>query len=576
VTATSSPRRQRLLSNLLLGIISLAVFTGALEGVSRWLERRKAPSADDGTLPRWHEGWGADFYTLGSDPIGFPPRHRFNSEGLRDRSRPLSKAQGTVRVVALGDSVTYGYGVNPAQAWPQQLEALWRSQGREVDVLNVALPAWSTRQQLIAYQRIARRYRPEVVLLGVCLNDIPELTANLNPPPPVLTWLHRHSAVYRLLLDAPGLEQRSVRELFRDPGPPRVRESFARFFEEVRSLRGAVTSDGASLALVIFPFRFQVEPEAPAPRAQERIKGFCSEEGIRCLDLLPAIAALGTSAFLDHDHLTPAGAERTASAVAESGLVAVGPSAPEVLQAALGGEGGWSSERLVSALRGSDVNVRVAAAWCLGREIAESDRGDGLARTALARALSDASERVRLAAARGLDRATGTDADMSAMFPALFRALDDGSEAVRWAAAEALWDDGTVEKAYVPELIRALDSHDPHVQAFAVWTLGRIGPEAGAAASRLAAVMADAEPALRSRVAQALGGIGGPAIGAVPALAAALLDRSEEVRREAARALGRIGPPARDAVPALTRARGDGDEGVRHEVERALTRIGAS
>ena len=42
-------------------------------------------------------------------------------------------------------------------------------------------------QQVIAYQRVARKYRPDQVLLGVCLNDIPELTSNLNPPPAQLS-----------------------------------------------------------------------------------------------------------------------------------------------------------------------------------------------------------------------------------------------------------------------------------------------------------------------------------------------------------------------------------------------------
>ena len=49
--------------------------------------------------------------------------------------------------------------------------------------MNVGLWGWSTRQERLAYERIARRYRPDQVLLGVCLNDIPELQNNLARPP---------------------------------------------------------------------------------------------------------------------------------------------------------------------------------------------------------------------------------------------------------------------------------------------------------------------------------------------------------------------------------------------------------
>ena len=63
--------------------------------------------------------------------------------------------------------------------------------------MNVALWGWSTRQERIAWQRIARGYRPDAAVLAVCLNDIPELFNNLSRPPRWLAALHARSALVR-------------------------------------------------------------------------------------------------------------------------------------------------------------------------------------------------------------------------------------------------------------------------------------------------------------------------------------------------------------------------------------------
>ena len=57
-----------------------------------------------------------------------------------------------------------------------------------------------------------------------------------------------------------------------------MREAMERFFEEVRALRREVEADGAAFALVVLPFRFQVEPGAPAPVVQQKIASFCATE----------------------------------------------------------------------------------------------------------------------------------------------------------------------------------------------------------------------------------------------------------------------------------------------------------
>src|SRR5207249_1489815 len=159
---------------------------------------------------------------------------------------------------------------------PQVLQDLLDARGQPAEVFNVAFSGWSTRQERIAYERIGRRYRPDDVVVGVCLNDIPEIHNNLARPPHLLQALHARSALVRRLVGARRREIHDVEELFTAPESPSV---------------------------------------------QERIAEFCMAQGIPFLDLLPHLRPLGEGAFLDYDHLSAAGARRVAEALADSALL---------------------------------------------------------------------------------------------------------------------------------------------------------------------------------------------------------------------------------------------------------------
>ena len=102
---------------------------------------------------------------------------------------------------------------------------------------------------------------------------------------------------------------------------PRVRDAWALFFAEVRELARAVRDDGATLNLLMFPFRQQVRRRAPEPIPQRLVRGFCEKNEIPFLDGLSVLKPLGRSAFIDYDHLTPEGAAAIADLVMESGVL---------------------------------------------------------------------------------------------------------------------------------------------------------------------------------------------------------------------------------------------------------------
>jgi HEAT repeat protein/lysophospholipase L1-like esterase len=589
-------------TNLGLAVGVGTLFLLVLEGGARLVEKRRPPRREVADyIWDWDDKMPGGFYVMKSDGVGWPPWEEFNADGLRDRTRTHERPEGYRRIVLLGDSVTLGAELAPSEAFPQLLEARFAAEGRRTEVMSVALWGWSTRQERTAWQRIARAYKPDQAVLAVCLNDIPELQNNLTRPPAWLVSLNERLALVRLLIDPQGREIDSVERLFAEPGSPRVREALGRFFEEVRALRRDVAQDGASFALVVFPFRFQIEPSAPAPEVQRRIAEFCRDDQVSCLDLLPTIAKLGPAAFLDYDHLSPAGHGLVADTLRTSGLLLQGDSDPELLRRGLerahAGSVSQSArlqaiERLLDA---ADPSVRQAAAWGLG---STGTAAQGHAAALAARLRSDDEPGVRMASARALG-----EIGARGSAPQLFEALHDPSESVRAAAASALNRIGPTADD-VPALSAALASPDRYVAGFAAWSLGnigaaaepavpqlvkalardelnavvagalaRIGPAAGAAVPELVRALGSEDDARRFRAARTLGRIGPPAAAAVGPLTTALGDSSSVVRSHAARALGRIGPAAKPAAAALQRATGDRDAAVRDEARKALERL---
>ena len=542
---------KRLAGNLALSLGVLASGIVLTEGWARWTEVPRAPRplADTRGLD-WEAAWDGDFFVVKSTSPGWPPRQEYNRDGLRDRRHPREKLPGTHRVVALGDSVTFGYGFPREDAWPQVLERQAAERGPGVEVLNVALLGWSTRQQRYAYERIARAYAPDTVVLAICLNDAEDLQNNLSRPPRLLRSLFERSAFFRRLLDPEAREIASVEEMFVDPESPRVRRGYERLFDEIRRLRAAVEGDGARLALVILPDADQVGPRPHRPIPQERLDAFARSEGLPLVDPLPALRAIGPPAFFDRLHLTPRGSAALAGAVLASGVIPAPASSA------------------TASLSDPSPSVRRQAAWALGRSGATA----AAAAPRLVAALRDDDPAVRAEAARALSAAGPLEPWAR---DALYVALDDGSETVRWAAADALATQDRTDRDSAARLAGVLDSPDTYVRAFAAWSLAQAGEQAAVAAEHLVARAGDADPGVRALAVRALGNLGSSDAAIVAALERTLAEGTDEERFRAARALAKLGPAAAPAVGALSRALGEDDARLRREAALGLARIGS-
>ncbi len=97
-----------------------------------------------------------------------------NSRGLRDREYALAKPAGVKRLLVLGDSFAWGYGVGDDDIFTEVLERRFESERRPWQVVNTGVSGWGTDQQYLFLKSEGFDYQPDVVLLAFYLLNDPK------------------------------------------------------------------------------------------------------------------------------------------------------------------------------------------------------------------------------------------------------------------------------------------------------------------------------------------------------------------------------------------------------------------
>ena len=105
---------------------------------------------------------------------------KINSAGLRDKEFPSYKDPDIYRILALGDSFTFGIGVNSEETYPKILETLLNqtpisSKLRKYEVMNAGVDGYGTEQEYTYLMELVTRYHPDLVIIGLYSNDIADV-----------------------------------------------------------------------------------------------------------------------------------------------------------------------------------------------------------------------------------------------------------------------------------------------------------------------------------------------------------------------------------------------------------------
>ncbi len=283
-------------------------------------------------------------------------RYRLNREGYRDIDHPTT-AGTRRRLVLLGDSVTFGLGVPQDRIYAARLEQeLSGSQGGPYEVVNLAVFAYDSLDELAAFEEDGAKYRPDLVILQFYLNDFsarnkvanvaagsPAKPMRKAPPKPTmaerLTAAKNRvlyaSALYRRLHQlVAGISYRLFHDLRRTRYPETLnadeiradaaylaanpRDASVPTFDAIARVRSAAEREGARFLLYLSPDEVQLF-DRRYDAVTRRLLRFCAAQKISCFDPLPRLRSRDDRSrlFLDGVHYSAYGHEVVARLLAE-------------------------------------------------------------------------------------------------------------------------------------------------------------------------------------------------------------------------------------------------------------------
>ena len=150
---------------------------------------RLSPPVDEGAsyfvrdpiLPYRTRPGGSYQGTSASGEYGYDYRH--NSHGFRDDEHPLAKPDGIFRVLAIGDSFTYGVGADFEDTWLERLEdrlAATRTDGPSIEVIKAGIPRYFPEPERLMLEHYGLAFEPDLVLVGFVANDVMDTYMGLD------------------------------------------------------------------------------------------------------------------------------------------------------------------------------------------------------------------------------------------------------------------------------------------------------------------------------------------------------------------------------------------------------------
>ena len=111
-----------------------------------------------------------------------------NSKGMRGREEyPYEKTGNKIRILAIGDSLTFGYEAADNQTYPYYLENALKGS----EVLNTGVGGYGHDQMLLYLKEEGIRYNPDIVILGFVSGNMSRNMLNFQHlPKPKFEYVH--------------------------------------------------------------------------------------------------------------------------------------------------------------------------------------------------------------------------------------------------------------------------------------------------------------------------------------------------------------------------------------------------
>lgn len=227
---------------------------------------------------------------------------KINSDGLRDDEYPVERTEA-YRIAVLGDSLTFGWGVEKEDTFEVLLEEML-SETRPTEMINFGHGNYNTSQQVNLFKEKGLKYNPDKVVVFYFIND-----AEVTPVRSKWTWVSRLRSVTFLWSRMRGLLSNAAEgktfyefysELYEDDAP-----GFIAMKEAFIELKGITEQQGMELRVIMLPELHDLV-DYPFTEEYAKVENFLRENEIPVIDITRSFAgyedAVGLWVALDDAH----------------------------------------------------------------------------------------------------------------------------------------------------------------------------------------------------------------------------------------------------------------------------------
>jgi len=218
---------------------------------------------------------------------------RTNRLGLRGDALHENPAS---RLLALGDSCTFGLDVDQTESWPAQLQAILDPDRSRIEILNAGCPAATSFQGFRYLHTRGLKLEPDLVIFTFGYND--RCFTRLED----MGWI---GETHHALLEEIGLGDLVTLES--DLGKTQRRLSAGQFHDVLTWAALLCRSESIPLVFGIWYARNELDRDLRTDGYQDIIRNVAAREDVPVLDFRSVLATNSDSIYMDSVHLNATG-----------------------------------------------------------------------------------------------------------------------------------------------------------------------------------------------------------------------------------------------------------------------------
>ena len=223
---------------------------------------------------------GARFKAMGVDIA-------INEHGMRNGPIKISRPPGTFRILMVGDSLIFGWGVPVEDTVSERLERALNAAQVNTEVLNTGIGNTNTSMQVAAFLERWHAFKPDLVILNYFINDAektPVYGRSTLFDRKSYAWTYFKSRLDILLRMASAKKgwENYYRDLYGDGGGWPVAQA------AIKTLADYCNKQGIRLAVVNYPELRQLK-DYPFAEVTAKVRTTARANALPFLDLLPSV-----------------------------------------------------------------------------------------------------------------------------------------------------------------------------------------------------------------------------------------------------------------------------------------------